>query len=57
MSSNYVLQKAEKSYCPDCNNNVFLLATQEFLKNDPAFYICFECQRIAEVGVRPIEKI
>ena len=53
MGSNYILQKTEKSFCPICNSKVSLLIAR-IVKLGPAFFICFHCNYIAEVGKGPV---
>ena len=45
----YYIVKTEKTTCLNCKQKVFLLATM-FLTG-PAFYVCFHCQIISEIGV------
>ena len=49
----WVLADCPKSRCPDCHGTVTLLS-----KNDamPAFYICWTCKAVAEVGSGPVRK-
>lgn len=56
MQSKYVLHQTEKSFCPDCGSQVHLLISDEDTHLKPAFYICFFCQFIGEVGVSPVAK-
>lgn len=54
----YCLVAAEKSYCPKCGRSVALLAAEDiFATRKPAFYICFTCQHVAQVGIGPVEVI
>lgn len=55
MESRYILQKVEKSYCPKCHHLVYLLCDGDFKKGKPAFYICFDCKYIGEVGVGAVK--
>ncbi len=50
----YTLTTAHKSYCPQCSKTVTLLAVLEVITK-PAFYVCFDCERIGQVGVGPVE--
>lgn len=45
----YIIQTAERSYCPVCRSYVDLLCkeTQGF---EPAFYICWRCKTVSKVG-------
>jgi hypothetical protein len=53
--SNYVIQKAEKSFCPGCHESVTLLCQRDGkTTGHPWFYICFDCKMIAEVGKGPV---
>jgi len=47
--SSYLLMKTQSSYCPACNKKVYLLCEESGKKN-PAFYICFDCKFIGELG-------
>ena len=53
-ASKYVLQSAEKSFCPKCGKEVHLLCPVNERFGGPSFYICFHCKYIGEVGVGPI---
>lgn len=55
MPSNYVIQRTQSSYCPNCSDLVYLLTDKDG-KQVPAFYICWKCQSIAEIGKGPIKK-
>lgn len=46
--SNYTLIKQNSTFCSKCNGNVDLLSTKEM--KAPAFYICFNCQTVGQVG-------
>jgi hypothetical protein len=46
----YHLTPTGNSRCPQCDKYVALLATDG---NDPAFYICFSCKFVRQVGVGP----
>lgn len=53
----YVIQKAEKSFCPKCNKSVDLLCRKDGdNENFPWFYICFDCKLVAEVGRGEVER-
>ncbi len=49
MRSNYIIQKDEKPACPLCYKNVFLLGDEHGRKRS-AFYSCFDCKFVTEVG-------
>ena len=49
--SNYLFFKTEISFCPNCNENVYLLTSSKNSEGKPSFYICFGCKFIGEVGV------
>ena len=53
----YVLQRAGKSYCKYCDESVYLLIEDEAYQACPAFYICFDCQKVFHVGVGEVEFI
>jgi DNA-directed RNA polymerase subunit RPC12/RpoP len=51
IKSNYVVQTTTKSKCLHCDKHVDLLCHEwAGPKRERAFYICFECKRIYEVG-------
>jgi len=50
IKSNYSIEQTMKSYCPKCSKLVHLLGVNE-VTTKPAFFICFPCQWIGEVGV------
>lgn len=49
-ASNYVIQIADKSFCPTCTKNLHLLCRIDGTTRAPWFYICFDCKVVAEVG-------
>jgi predicted RNA-binding Zn-ribbon protein involved in translation (DUF1610 family) len=49
--SNYILEKQAKSFCPQCNKPVWLLMHKAEVTQLPAFYICFGCEWLGQVGV------
>jgi len=54
----YVLQKTTSSFCNDCEKNVYLLI--EKYPNpgvNAIFYICFDCEKVSQAGVGPLEPI
>lgn len=53
----YVLQKTEKSYCPVCESLVSLFCPANFSEGPPAYYLCFGCGYIGQVGVGPVTGI
>jgi len=53
--SDYDIIETESSFCPLCNKRIFLMSYGGNTRL-PSFYICFDCQRIAEVGVGVVEK-
>jgi predicted RNA-binding Zn-ribbon protein involved in translation (DUF1610 family) len=52
----YVLQKTEKSFCPGCGKPVYLLC-QDDVKFHPAFYICFDCTFVGQVGIGKVNVV
>jgi hypothetical protein len=50
----YGLILTESSTCVHCNEPVWLLSPETFNDRLPAFYICFHCQSIGQVGVGPV---
>lgn len=55
MDSGYVIQETEKSRCSKCNSLVFLLSNFDEADEKPAFYICFKCQNVSQVGVGHVQ--
>ena len=55
MREKYVIQLASSSHCPNCKKTVDLLCG-EGVKFDPAFYICWGCRTVAQVGVGPVQQ-
>jgi predicted RNA-binding Zn-ribbon protein involved in translation (DUF1610 family) len=49
MSSDYIIQIVQSSYCPNCNNLVYLLCHKD--GESPSFYICWNCHFVGEIGV------
>jgi hypothetical protein len=49
----YHLVECDKSFCPTCGEKAMLLCSDLVT---PAFYICWNCRMVAEVGVGPIKK-
>lgn len=48
----YIIQLADKSYCPECKQNVKLLIYDGIMNIEgPMFYICFKCSKVYEVGI------
>lgn len=48
--SPYIIQKDEKSRCPNCSEYVDLLCREDGNNNFPWFYICFNCDQVFQVG-------
>ena len=58
MKSKYVLQFDPKTLCPVCDSKVNLLIRRDGnAEKHSAFYICFICSHVAQVGVGPVEEI
>jgi hypothetical protein len=54
-TSRYVIQFTEKSLCPKCSARVKLLCHQlGSMTARAAFYICFSCAHVSQVGVGPV---
>lgn len=56
MTSAYTLTPASKTRCPGGHTNVHLLAHKDMDPGRPAFYICFDCRFVGEVGVGPVSQ-
>ena len=52
-TNKYFLTLAPKSFCSACKKEVFMLA--DFEVNKPAFYICFACKRVYQIGVGEVD--
>jgi hypothetical protein len=51
--TNYEIMLTEKTFCPECDKPVHLLHAERQDKS-PAFYICFPCGYVGQVGVGPV---
>jgi ribosomal protein S27AE len=51
-NSKYIIQPALKSHCPKCGRGTYLLCHKDW--SGPAFYICFGCRYVGEVGKGPV---
>jgi len=49
----YLVQRAESSFCPDCDRNIFLLCEED--GEGPQFYICFRCRYVGHIGKARLE--
>ena len=47
----YVVHRAEGSSCPCCEQTVDVLTDREGYHGTPAFYFCWRCRWIGEIGV------
>jgi hypothetical protein len=54
--SKFILQFAQGTSCPDCRGTVTLLCKKNDPFMDPSFYICFPCNKVAQVGRGPVER-
>lgn len=50
----YILSKTPKTHCLRCLKPVYMLAPEDV--SSPAFYICFDCEFVGQIGVGEIEK-
>ncbi len=50
MKSKYNLIKTTGSFCPKCDKEVYLLSHHDGIE-EPAFFICFDCKTIGQVGI------
>lgn len=53
-SEPYRLIKTESSFCQSCGGNVTLLTNGNH-PTDSAFFICFKCEVVGQVGVGPVK--
>jgi len=58
MARKFVIQKDDKSHCPQCLETVDLLIPIDILTRPygPMFYICWKCKTVAQVGVGPVKR-
>jgi hypothetical protein len=56
MVSKWIMQESKGSTCPSCKKTVDLLcpASLSVAFYTVAFYICWTCKTIAEVGIGPV---
>lgn len=52
--SQYDLIQTTQSHCPRCGKPPMLLSAVDPLKHLPAFYVCFPCRFVGQVGVGPV---
>ena len=50
VKSAYIIQKDIKSHCNNCNETVDLLCREDGDVTFPWFYICFNCDKVFQVG-------
>jgi len=50
----YGLYLAKKTYCPTCGKEAWLLAPKNIDPIHEAFYICFTCEFVGQIGVGPL---
>ena len=50
MRSNFILQATSATFCPECHGPVTLLCKKNDPFMDPSFYICFPCNKVAQIG-------
>jgi len=54
-SNSYIIQLAEKPFCKNCNNNVFLLCLRDEIIKGKIFYICWNCKPVSITGEGPVK--
>ncbi len=47
--SAYTIQMSQVTSCPKCGSKTYLLLGK--MSNDPAFYICFNCTWVGQLGI------
>jgi hypothetical protein len=52
----YVIQKTDGSYCPKCYQLLDLLIKDKPSKEEPMFYICFDCVKVFQIGVGEVRR-
>jgi len=55
--SDYVIVKADNTICPLCEKKVLLLQDERIRKRMPMFWICFNCEFVAQVGKGIVHRI
>lgn len=55
--SKYIIQKTQKSHCPECNQTVDLLAPINPRMRGAIFYICWNCKAIFQAGVGEVIRV
>jgi len=55
MGSNYIIEKTQSSFCPNCNQLVYLMSDKDGIQC-PSFYICWNCKSVAEIAKGPVGK-
>ena len=56
VKSNYELTVDENTFCHQCGLPVDILKPVSLSKYLPAFYICFSCGTVGEIGVAPVPR-
>lgn len=51
MRRKYIIQKCELTRCPTCMSRVDLLIDVNLSTRMPAFYICWLCDNVRQVGI------
>ena len=53
----YVIEEVQSTRCPRCNDNVKILMEDSISSRTlPAFYICFPCEYVGQIGVGEVRK-
>ena len=55
--SKYIVQAAEGTTCPTCGTTAQLLCHRDMPPRAIAFYICFPCRFVGQIGVGPVTKV
>jgi transcription elongation factor Elf1 len=55
MTSRWIVQKAEGTSCPVCKSTADILCRIDGVMRQ-AFYICWTCKSVAQVGVGPVPR-
>ena len=56
ISEEYVLQEASKTRCPICTHRVDLLIQGLPNGHRPAFYVCWDCREVFQIGQGRVER-
>ena len=50
----YARSTSESSFCPACDGCLTMVASNLMATGEPAFYVCWGCSWISQIGVGPV---